>query len=370
MGFPPTVFELPGGSCSDWPPITPSDVLACYLTNLAFGMKGHNYYVFTGGPNPPGAGAITDMYDYGAGIGPTGDIRPLYDAQRAFGQIVAAHPWLTKATRLTDFRLALDFEYARTNHYWTAGGDLWPSPKQAWELLHTGPLTTALCAGLSPEMVNLAAPLTSGLPLIVVSAAGMAAAHQQHIVDLLEAGGKAVILPVLPWLDDDLRPCAILAEYLRAPQTSPVRESFRRPTIAGIVNVRGEVTALWNQLPPEAEILGVEEHSGRPIAWKIETSGGGEVIVLSFAWLHSMRSQEQMLSAVLARLGCRPVVTCSNPNVWITAWTTGTQTVLFLLNLFSAPMTADVSVQLPDGQRVSAGTHQLDSVTVKLVDVG
>jgi hypothetical protein len=282
---------------------------------------------------------------------------------------VAEYPWLATATRLTDVRLALDFEYARTKHYWTEGGELRPSPKQAWDLLRTGPLTTALCAGLSPEMVNLATPLAPGPPLFVVSAASMAAAHQQNIVDLLKAGGKVIILPVLPWLDDDLRPCTILAEYLGAPQAAPAPRHGLRPTIAGVVNVRGMIAALWDQLPPGAEILGVEEHSGQPIAWQMTTSGGGEVIMLSFAWLHNKREQEQMLSAVLARLGCRPVVTCSNPNVWVTAWTTGTQTVLFLLNLFSAPMTADVSVQLPDGQRVSTGTHQLDPVTVKLVDI-
>ena len=59
MGYPPSVLEIPGGSASDWPPITPNDALTTYLTNLAFGMKGSNYYIFTGGPNPPGAGKGT-----------------------------------------------------------------------------------------------------------------------------------------------------------------------------------------------------------------------------------------------------------------------------------------------------------------------
>ena len=55
-GYPPTVFELPAGSLSDWPPITASDAKAFYFANVALGMKGHNYYIFTGGPNPPGDG--------------------------------------------------------------------------------------------------------------------------------------------------------------------------------------------------------------------------------------------------------------------------------------------------------------------------
>ena len=30
MGYPPTVLELPGGSASDWPPVTAEDALTCY----------------------------------------------------------------------------------------------------------------------------------------------------------------------------------------------------------------------------------------------------------------------------------------------------------------------------------------------------
>jgi hypothetical protein len=144
FGFPPTVLELPGGSASDWPPITPEDALACYLTNLAYGMKGHNVYIFTGGPNPPGVGESTDMYDYGAAIGTDGDVRPLYAAQKALGDVIAQYPWLVEAERAGDCRLALDFEYTRAERYYRPN-------YQTWELMERGPLTTAFCAGASPS---------------------------------------------------------------------------------------------------------------------------------------------------------------------------------------------------------------------------
>lgn len=35
MGFPVTIYEIPGGSCSDWPPITATDLKACYMANIA-----------------------------------------------------------------------------------------------------------------------------------------------------------------------------------------------------------------------------------------------------------------------------------------------------------------------------------------------
>ena len=92
MGYPPTVYELPGGSLSDWPPLTPHDARACYLTNLALGMKGSNYYIYTGGPNAPGTGVTADVYDYGASVGPFGEVRPLYQVQKDFGLLLADRP--------------------------------------------------------------------------------------------------------------------------------------------------------------------------------------------------------------------------------------------------------------------------------------
>jgi beta-galactosidase len=374
MGFPPTVFEMPGGSASDWPPITAPDALASYMANLAFGMKGFNYYVFTGGQNPPGAGSITELYDYSASIGPTGETRPLFDAQKTFGRAITDRPWLAAARRLCDFRLALDLEHSRTDHYWLNGGPQ-PTPKQAWDTMRTGPLTTALCAGFSPEMVRLDGSLDARMPgrgskpLLVVAASSMAAGKQQAIVDDLKAGGNALILPVLPWLDDNLNPCTILSDYLGAPKFTSPPKSPLRPLVAGVVNVFGDVVALWEGLPAGAKIVGVEERSGKPLAWSWPTPGGGTVIVLGMSWLHAMHEQERMLKNLLLQLGCEPAVQCSNPNVWVTVWMAGDKAVVFLISLFSAPMVAEVTVTFPDGRRVDLGRHTLAPVTVKMVDL-
>ncbi len=80
-------------------------------------MKGCNYYIFTGGPNPPGAGLTTDIYDYGAPIGDDGEIRPLYHVVKEIGELVARESWLTQAEHAYDFRLTLDFDHARARQY-------------------------------------------------------------------------------------------------------------------------------------------------------------------------------------------------------------------------------------------------------------
>ena len=108
---------MPGGSISDWPPVTPEDARACYLANIALGMKGSNFYILTGGPNVPGTGTTSDIYDYGASIGPRGEIRPLYRAQKDVGLFLRRNPWLVETEREHDFRLGLNFQMPIAEQY-------------------------------------------------------------------------------------------------------------------------------------------------------------------------------------------------------------------------------------------------------------
>lgn len=81
--------------------------------------------------------------------------------KKTFEKLIADRPWLVNSDRQTDISLALDFEYSRTDHYWTGRSDFALSPRDAWDLLRKSPLTTALCASLSPEMIRLDTPLRS-----------------------------------------------------------------------------------------------------------------------------------------------------------------------------------------------------------------
>ena len=117
MGFPATVLELPGGSCSDWPPMTLEDLECCYMLNVALGMKGFNYYIFTGGPNPQKTGNNGASYDYGAAIGADGTIRPLYHLQKDFHEFLQAEIWLAEAERVNDLNMGLDWEHSRSRSF-------------------------------------------------------------------------------------------------------------------------------------------------------------------------------------------------------------------------------------------------------------
>jgi hypothetical protein len=59
-----------------------------------------------------------------------------------------------------------------------------------------------------------------------------------------------------------------------------------------------------------------------------------------------------MFGNILAQLGCEgPLVRCSNPNVWTSLRTDGENRMVFAMNLLSAPMSAEITVQSRTGKK-------------------
>lgn len=383
LGYPPTVFELPGGSLSDWPPVTPHDARACYMTNLALGMKGSNYYIYTGGPNAPGTGVTADVYDYGASVGPFGEIRPLYQVQKEFGQLVVERPWLAEAQREIDCRVALDFEYVRSDNYWKGRAPALFSNSEAYDFLRRGVLTTALCASLSPGLCNLGADdwgHDTSTPVIVVSSSSMARANQQRVVDFIRRGGRALITPVLPQYDENLQPCTVLANFLGNPIMAANTNQYVRATIAEIVNIWSNGDCFFSRnLPTGAKVIGQDEFTGNTIAWKLSVNGAGagaggnnegQAVILGLRWYQAKREHEQMLKRLLMGLGLRQKVDCSNPNVWTSLRTAGARSMLFVMNLLSSPLEARIDCRPAWSEGIlETGQHELGPMSVKVIEI-
>jgi hypothetical protein len=357
LGMPPAVLEMPGGSAMDFPPITGPDVECAYLTNLAYGMKGYNIYVFAGGENPPGAADPSTgmtVYDYGAGISPTGELRELYHVQKKVAEFIHDRPWLPTARRVSDCRLGLVREYARSAHYGADSRGIAVSNYAAWTLMRKGFMLTAFCASLSPELVDMnSEDLLKDLetPLMLACGTALERDIQERLVRFLEAGGKLLLAPALPALDEHFQPCTILADYLGAalPSTDSLGQPPVRPT--------GAEAVLWDACTRE------------PIGWEMRRSSGGVVILLERSWVIGRRWDEEMLRLGLSRLGCQPVVQCDNPNVWTSLLSDGQQSQLFLLNLFTAPLTAQVAFRDPaSGGWIEAGVHTVPPVSVLPLD--
>ena len=370
LGKPPTVLELPGGSAADFPPITANDALCCYLTNLALGMKGHNYYIFAGGYNPPGAGTTGDVYDYGAAISPSGENRELYAAQQQFARLLAGYPWLTEAKRVADCRIGMIWEYSRADAYGSGEFAGRFFHQQAWEFMRKGMLMTACCASLSPELVDLASDAwvtDTARPVMVASSIAMPRAAQERLVAFLDGGGKVLLAPVVPMYDEHLTPCTLLADFLggvsQAPFTTdrPRVHAFDVPNV--LVNAPLYATERRN---PLAVTTAGEESTGREIGWQLALPSGGVISVLGYAWRQARREQEEMLRRALTPLGVSRCVVCDNPSIWTSLRSDGIHTMLFLLNLFTAPLRARVRFRDPvDGQWVDTGQLRLPGMSVQ-----
>src|SRR5208283_4159209 len=374
MGFPPTVMELPGGSGSDWPPVTPQDARACYWANLALGMKGNNFYIFTGGPNPPGVGTTSDIYDYGAAVGADGSIRPLYYVQKELGDFLQQHLWLCEAEREHDFRVVVDLHGSIADNYWKSRGDFLLTDAEAWDLTRRGVLNSGFCASLSPILCDLRSDDWVGdktTPVVIVSSSCMEADQQKRVMQFLRAGGKALILPVLPSHDDNFKRCTLLSDFLGSPRIHANDTSFPRITIAGVVNIENNMeNFVTATLPAQAQVIGNDETTGIPIAWQLKTEGNGEVIFLGFRWFHAMHEHERMMKTLLERLGLKQIVLCNNPNVWTSLRTGENKSSLFILNLSSSPMEAQITCRPRlRPHTVDTGNHKLPAMTVKYVDV-
>ncbi len=349
MGFPPTIFELPGGSVSDWPPMTTQDLQACYLTNVAYGMKGHNYYIFTGGPNVAGTGTTSDIYDFAAPVGPFGEIRETYQTVKEFGLFMKENQWLVEAEREADFQIAMPWEYTRARNYAVACTELEESADSTWTFIRDGLLQSSFCAGLSPVFCDLKQEeaADTSKPVYVPACSYMERESQKRVVKLLKAGATVIMGPTVPLLDELLEPCRIIADFLGLEaDTFSIRRNAEpaRPSIGDLVNISNNgAVYLAEGLPASVSVIGHDENSGLPFLWEVGTAGAGRVLMLGMRWFHSMNEHRRMVARVMQHCGIRPVVQASNPNLWTSLRTAGNKSMLFTINLYSAPMETEVT---------------------------
>ena len=310
MGNPPTVLEFPFGSSSDFLSPTAQDMTAALYLHLAVGMKGLNGYVLTGGPNVPGTGKNTDLYDYNAPISASGEKRQTYFALKRFGQFLNGHPELLNARPAVDCQILMPWRAARGNAPALPQLRL-PGTLQPWELwentIQRGLLTAAFADGLLPQFAKDLEQVSKAKPLVVPCDGTMSAAEQRNLVDFVKAGGKVLCLPLLPQYDEDYQPCTILSDALGFTTEGIIdleRES-PRINVGPIVNVccnHGWARAL--ALPANAEVLGYDEHSDAAVCVR-RPLGKGEFIWLGMSWIYTNCEQHQMLAWLLEQLGMK-----------------------------------------------------------------
>nr|WP_135549545.1 hypothetical protein [Paenibacillus cymbidii] len=195
----------------------------------------------------------------------------------------------------------------------------------------------------------------------------MAASIQTRLVEYVKRGGKLLLAPVIPELDDNFQPCAILKDFLEG-AVSERFDNVDKYVQAGPFGPVHASEGLWlaAQMPDGAEPLAQETGNGRTAAWKMTYPNGGAVLWFGMPWKFTKYTQMDILRYLLGELDCRqPVIQCDNPNVWTVVRNGGGRRMLFIMNLFSSPMEAGIRIRSTDGH----GEEDLGRFVLKPMEV-
>ncbi len=374
LGNPPTVLEMQWGSICQWPPTTEEDLEASMMCHLACGMRGHNGYVFAGGPNPENCGTTGLIYDYNAPVSADGRCRPTYYALKRYGEFVKAHPELMTDKADSDIRILMPWRAfpglgGRIDKRRSMSEDIFT------EYLLRGVISTAFAAGLQPEFADpekddwTADFLT---PVLIPCTGHMASANQQRVVDFVKAGGKVIFNPVIPFVDDDFNPCTIISDALGCTSGNEIvcggDEATMRLDGKRLDFETGDLCEPMGQaavfesgiMPPGAKVLGRELTSGKCIGWS-----NGSVAWLGVATWMGRFEHCKIFVKMLESVGGAP--RWKSDNHWVMPFRRKTEkgTLVFLANLGSSKQSLTPSVR----DNASSPWRKLEKITLAPMEV-
>ena len=343
MGMPPSVLEMPGGSPSDTPPILPADLLACYMTNLALGMKGVNYYIYTGGPNFPETGETAEIYDYNAHVRADGRLNDTYFVLKQFNEFMNRHSWMQRGRRCASVQVGYEWNTLRCDEYDYKG--LPCGGAQAGRFMESGILYTLMCGQYSPELVLLTSTPDPARPLIIPSPSVMSEEAQRNVISFIRQGCQVMILPVFPEKNEDYQPADLFSELL-GPMKFRYDQLVRTAVeVSGAGRIYGIRRATFcDAIPKQAQIIATDAASGSVVGFRCEI-GKGSLIWFGGYWNMKTFDQAQMMEYLVNMMGGKPSVSSSNRNIFTSLWTDDSgHRLLYVMNLYSSAQTTDITV--------------------------
>lgn len=372
MGVPPVAFGMPAFAGG------PSAVRGRSLAQVAAGLKGLAYSRCAEGSMPEGLAPETAVSDAGRTLlDASGKPGPDAGAVKEVHAFLQKNAWLAEAERDADCLIAFDFnDPVNALSYGLKGRTVFTSA-EARAFLTDGLLPSVWRAGWSPALVKLNDDeFTADVsrPLIVVSSSCMSLANQLRLIDFLKKGGRILLTPVLPSMDERFNPCTELADFLGASavQTLKTKDAvFRFGEDSGI-----PAGALFctKSVPRAAEALAFETPSGKVVGWRKKTAGNGEAVFLGVSWEDADGDPEQarirMTGSLLESLGGRRVLSLSGSGLWATALRSGKRGMIFVLNPSLSAAETEIRCQ-PDGSGKPAfsGKLTLKPGEVKTIEI-
>lgn len=358
LNMRPISLEFQSGTFADTPPILYADQFAHCMVNLAMGIKGWNYYIFTGGPNFEESGTTGQVYDFGAPISADGTVTEKYAALQAVNQFIKQNEWLSSSQRCTSVQIGFDWETLKNaNDIQVLGTET-----QTVSALEEGVAYTLISSRFHPQYVALDKKLDTEKPLIVVADKNISKVAQYGVVHFAESGGKVLILQTIPDMNEDFHPCTILGDYIGH---YVLRKSTR---VAPFIYFYGkrmygfERKEAFSTIPDGAKIVATDGLSGEIVGFQ-----KNNITVLCGKWHFSFFHQAEALEHYLTLLGAKPIASSSNRNilVFLQKDCSG-HSVAFLMNLFSGPQASEITFYLPNHQ-VKKERVELSAMEVKTI---
>ena len=182
-------------------------------------------------------------------------------------------------------------------------------------------------------------------PLEVTSCGVMSQKYQRKLAEFLRAGGRVLLTPCLPSLDENLEPCTILADAIGGAANGArlSGDPYGTCAILGIEPVFGTRQKFPAESVPEgAEVIGRTTAGNRCISFDVKV-GNGQLIWLGMSFQLAMKEHIEMWSSLFARLGAERRWTCSNPWLVCSRRRTPRGTLIFVSNPGSSRQHADCS---------------------------
>lgn len=361
LGNPYSVMELQGGTYATIPPVLPEDLEAFYMTHLAVGLKGVNYYVFTGGKNSEEFENSACVYDYSACVSADGKKRPTYRAVKRFSHLLRDNAWLAATER--EFSVQLGCEFGMLREEFGGHGMDCGFRNNLSKCVDL----TLMSTRFAGKFTELSGTLDSAKPLVLYESYAMSRAAQERVIAFVKNGGRILVLGRIPTHDEHYAPCTLLRDFLGVQTVAAERDL---PYIW--VNGRKVFDIAYSEAIesccPGDEVIASDasrtQHLG--IYGK---RGSGSVLYFTGTWQLITFEQSVMLESFLNRLNTMPILACSNRCVNYTVrQSEDGRRAVFLMNLYSGVQKTDATLFLADKQ-IHLGSFTLKAKEVKLLTV-
>jgi len=362
MGMPRTLFEMQGGTLSDFPPMQPETLSAFYFLQNALGLKGANYYIFTGGPNFGVTGSTGDVYDYHAAIGADGEIRPHYYCQKERNEHTLARSWMQTIDRTFNIQLGFTWEQRRQDKY---------SPRFARDDLRLNKYTQSLQfaligEGYHPKYCEIGNELDTSKLLLLPCDGRMTAEKQKNVIDFIKKGGKVIITPFVPETDEDFNPCTLLKDYIGMGEIKRAQNPQSRIAFDDGELVYG-ISRVYTCDGFDGTPILRQHVTGDTVAYKKEI-GKGSVIWLGCSFTYSYFSQNMLIDRLFGMLGSKPITVSDSKYLWTTLFEDGENAICYLINLLSGKQTANIKITA-NGKVHDLGNVEVPAMTVMPIDL-